>query len=140
MTKRLKLFVPSNPMPKERPRLGRNGAYTPAKTQAYEELVGVSVSNAIALIGYEMPKAHELVMVILQFYRSDKRRADVDNLTKSVLDAMNGLAYEDDSFIGAMVVTVERGVREDACGVGIEIVPYYEELGIVDNLSYRAEF
>lgn len=138
MTNRLKTFVPTNPMPKERPRLGRGGgAYTPTKTSAYEGWVAVHVASAIALVGYEIPKKGELLLVILQFYRCDKRRADIDNLQKVILDALNKLAWEDDSYVAAIVATVERGVTKDAAGVGIEIRPYYEELGIYDNLGGR---
>lgn len=39
----------------------------------------------------------ELVTLSARFYRSDKRRLDLDNLLKGLLDALKGCLFEDDS-------------------------------------------
>ena len=43
--------------------------------------------------------SQEKVMLSCEFYRSDSRRCDIDNLVKLVQDALNGVAYKDDSQI-----------------------------------------
>ncbi len=36
------------------------------------------------------------VLVFIDYFHYDKRNMDVDNITKCVLDALNGIAYHDD--------------------------------------------
>jgi Holliday junction resolvase RusA-like endonuclease len=134
MANRLSFFVPGNPLPKERPRFGKGKAYTSKKTSSYEKLVRDYACLAIAAQGYEMPDRKTPLFVVLHFYRADRRRADLDNLQKACLDALNKVAYEDDAQIEAAVMTVGRGYKGGQSGVQIEIRPYYEELSIVENL------
>ncbi len=84
--------VPGNPIPKARARVLRTGrTYTPIATQEHEELVRYCARHL-------RPTDHEVRMV-LHFFRGDRRRCDWDNLAKTVTDAINGVAYEDDSQI-----------------------------------------
>lgn len=108
------LTIDGVPVAKGRPRLGRYGTYTPKKTQEYEKYVKMCW---VAKYGSIQPSEQPLEMNIV-FYMpipksySKKQRAeilngrlkhtkkpDIDNLIKSVLDALNGLAYADDSKI-----------------------------------------
>lgn len=116
------LTIDGVPVAKGRPRLGRYGTYTPKKTQEYEEYVKMCW---VAKYGAIQPSEQPLEMNIV-FYMpipkgySKKQKAeilsgrlkhikkpDVDNLIKSVLDALNGLAYADDSQI-IKVTAVKR--------------------------------
>lgn len=116
------LTIDGVPVAKGRPRLGRYGTYTPKKTQEYEEYVKMCW---VAKYGSIQPAEQPLEMNIV-FYMpipksySKKQRAeilngrlkptkkpDIDNLIKSVLDALNGLAYADDSQI-IKVTAVKR--------------------------------
>lgn len=106
-------------VPKARPRLTRSGyAYTPKTTREYEEKVkkaflrqcgsGMFPESAPLAIfvefGYVPPKSWS--------DRKKKKakdkliypttRPDVDNLIKSIEDALNGVAYKDDSQIIAL--------------------------------------
>lgn len=130
------LTIDGVPVAKGRPRLGRYGTYTPKKTQEYEEYVKMCW---VAKYGSIQPSEQPLEMNIV-FYMpipksySKKQRAeilngrlkptkkpDIDNLIKSVLDALNGLAYADDSQIikvtavkryaetGSMELTIKEG-------------------------------
>lgn len=56
------------------------------------------------------------VKIIITF--KDKRRRDVDNYNKGILDAMTGLIYEDDSQIVELHTIKRQGNKE---GVAIEI-------------------
>lgn len=136
MANRLRFFVPGNPQPKERPRLGKHGnTFTPKATRDYQKCVALHANTAIAQADYSIPDKAVPLLAILHFYRADYRRADADNLQKAILDALNGIAYADDSQIGAMVVTVTRGSGEKRAGVMVEVRPYIEEISILENLG-----
>lgn len=108
------LTIDGVPVAKGRPRFGRYGAYTPKKTQEYEEYVKMCW---FAKYGGVQPSEQSLEVNVV-FYLpipksvNKKQRAemldgkikhtkkpDIDNLIKSVLDALNGIAYSDDSKI-----------------------------------------
>lgn len=108
------LTIDGVPVAKGRPRLGRYGTYTPKKTQEYEKYVKMCW---FAKYGGIQPSEQSLEVNIV-FYLpipksvNKKQRAemldgrikhtkkpDIDNLIKSVLDALNGIAYSDDSKI-----------------------------------------
>lgn len=88
----IEFVVPGRPVPKGRPRLGVRGrkayVYTPPKTREYERLVGWAAKSA-GCRPVEGP-----VSVTLSVYA--KGRLDADNIAKSILDSLNGVAYEDD--------------------------------------------
>lgn len=98
---RLKTYtfvVPGHPVPKARARGGIGHHYTPARTREYEQLVMVE-----ALKARVRPIAGNLAMVI-EFYLSRPDCADIDNLAKSILDALNGTAYKDDRQVITLVL------------------------------------
>lgn len=90
--------VPGHPVPKGRPRIGRGHTYTPKRTHDYEQLVMVE-----ALKARVRPIAGNLCMVI-EFYLSRPDCCDIDNLAKSILDALNGTAYKDDRQVITLVL------------------------------------
>lgn len=87
-----RIIIPGRPVPKGRPRLGMRGkkafVYTPTATKEYEKLVGW-VAKCSGCRPTEGPVSVSLVV----FCRG---RMDVDNVAKSVLDGLTGVAYEDD--------------------------------------------
>lgn len=109
-------LVEGNPIPKARPRLGRNGnVYTPRRTTKWETWVGLTAKM-------RRPQDWDLsgeFAVRLEF-QVRTARADVDNLTKSVLDGLNKILWDDDRQVSqcdasrtvgtpaGVVVTVER--------------------------------
>ena len=88
----IRITIPGRPIPKGRPRLGMSGrkayVYTPPKTAEYEKLVGWVAKS----LGCK--PVDGLVSVSLHVYCRGKM--DVDNVAKSILDGLNGIAYEDD--------------------------------------------
>lgn len=101
-------LLPIRAQPKQRPRLGRHGVYTPTKTAKFEGVVRMLVASKWkrpALIGAVKV---ELVCVFKKA-KSNKRdfmtqRPDLDNLIKACADALNGLIYEDDcQIVGASI-------------------------------------
>ena len=114
--------VPGEPKGKGRPRLGRSGhTYTPHDTAAYENLVKVCfrdkfpehipLDSDVAVkveiwAGYSMPKSaskkkqHEMRLNIIH----PLKKPDCDNIAKIICDALNGIAYHDDSQIYNLTV------------------------------------
>lgn len=113
----LTFTIPGEPKGKGRPRLGRSGhAYTPHDTASYENLVKVCFKDKYP---DEAPieTGTEVECLILAFYGIPKsvskknrekmldgqirpvKKPDADNIIKIVCDALNGIAYHDDSQI-----------------------------------------
>jgi crossover junction endodeoxyribonuclease RusA len=94
------ITIPGRPVPKGRPRLGVRGrkafVYTPPATREYEKLVGW-VAKSLGCRPVEGP-----VSVALSVYV--KGRLDADNIAKSILDGLNGVAYEDDDQVIELLV------------------------------------
>lgn len=93
-------FVPGIPRPKARPRVVNGHAYTPERTQEWEDAVRML---------YQGPLHEGELTVTLYFYMPNRRRVDIDNLVKAVLDGLNGKAYHDDGQIVALHATKSIG-------------------------------
>jgi Holliday junction resolvase RusA-like endonuclease len=106
--------VPGEPRGKARPRFTKTGhTYTDSKTKAYEqEIVAYYRKNFGAFklpddafvrvkvtAHYQIPKsATKTATASMQAGRIlPSRKPDIDNVLKIVLDALNGVAYKDDS-------------------------------------------
>lgn len=93
------IVVPGEPVPKGRPRFGKGHAYTDPKTKAAEERIRALTRQA----GIRKPTKKPVCLTI-GFWRASKRRADIDNLAKLVLDALNGIVWEDDNQIEELLL------------------------------------
>ncbi len=110
---------------KARPRLGKFGTYTPTDTVNYENLVEISYLNAKGINLHSKPIKMQ-IQAIFEPPRSisKKRREellkgqpvlkkpDIDNILKIVADALNKVAYDDDSQICDMSITKTYGEQE----------------------------
>ena len=106
--------VPGEPRGKGRPRFTKEGhAYTDSETRAYEKKImayyrqqlrdfrwddGSYVAVEVTAV-YPIPKsATKASIAAIQAGRIlPKRKPDIDNVLKVVLDSLNGIAYKDDS-------------------------------------------
>lgn len=90
--------VPGTPEIKSRPRVTRHGTFTPKKT--------IDAEKRIAAVFASLYHKEQLITgpveMIVDFWLPDYAHKDVDNLAKLVMDALNKVAYEDDS----QVVTI----------------------------------
>lgn len=87
-----------DPVPKGRPRMGKGGhVYTPSAVRVAEDAIRW---QAIAQ-GAKVDADHELEVTVIAQCPS-RKRVDVDNLAKLVLDALNGVAFADDVQIAAL--------------------------------------
>jgi Holliday junction resolvase RusA-like endonuclease len=108
----IQFTVPGVPVGKGRPRVTKYGTYTPRKTKDYEELVrrcwqtqsGQGFSGGIPLLAFivayfPIPKRTSKKKAAAMDGTFHLHKPDSDNIAKAVLDALNGLAYPDDSAI-----------------------------------------
>ena len=113
------ITIPGRPVPKGRPRVGRSGrkyvVYTPRKTRDYEQAVGFTARAAC-----KVPMKGSLAVKIRLYFRKKGRIPDCDNCTKSILDGLNKIAYEDDRQVQHLEVDIYRETPERA---EVEIMP-----------------
>ena len=96
--KSLRIFIPIEPLPKERPRLGRfNNTYTPPKTSKYEKILKTYFQE---VWGNDAPPMQGAIMADVCFYLTRPKsvpkkkeypdtKPDLDNLEKSLFDALD---------------------------------------------------
>lgn len=110
--------IPSAPVGKARPRVTSHGTYTPKKTRDYEQLVRLEYAKQCgeyfgdkALIvdiiaNIPVPKSKpKTIRIEMQAGRiRPTSKPDCDNIAKAVLDALNGIAYHDDSQVVCLTV------------------------------------
>lgn len=121
----MKFEVPGKPQGKQRVRVCVRGgyakAYTPEETASYENLIMLSfkASNESYLIPRGTPvriRIDAIYAVPKSFSKKRTNEAlngnlkpltkpDIDNVAKVVCDALNGVAYDDDSQVVEIVAT-----------------------------------
>ena len=112
----IEFFVPGRPVPKGRPRVTKSGfAYTPKRTREWESVVAWHAKLARGF----RPIIEGPVAVRLAFCGA-RVTADIDNLAKAVLDAMNRVVYLDDRQVRDVRATREVGSRH---GVAVSVHP-----------------
>ena len=99
------------PVAKGRPRVTKWGAYTPEKTVNYENLVQFSYLQQYKgfepLEGYLKVEIYFFMPIVQSTSKKRKqlmierkilpdKKPDIDNMIKSITDALNGIAYADD--------------------------------------------
>jgi len=117
----IEIWIPHEPVSKQRPRSAKGGrTYTPEKTRNFEKKVREFVEAWLS-VRMKKPPLYEqgvALSVIAIFYfdrpnyllkKSVKDEAlwhskgkDIDNLSKSLLDALNGVIWYDDAQISAL--------------------------------------
>ena len=105
-TKRIITFnIPLKPKAKGRPRAGRNGMYTDKATREYEDAIrktyldlGLPKLEGNLQLACTFQKDH-INVTLVSVKEESKLRGDVDNYVKSLLDGLNGVAYDDDKQI-----------------------------------------
>ena len=123
--------VIGNIVGKERPRVNTytGRVYTPGKTKDYELLVQqyfkikyprskmLEGRVKIEIIAYlKIPKSTSKVKMqeMLENKISPTKKPDVDNIAKSILDAMNGYVFRDDNQVSKIAVEKRYGIEEKA--------------------------
>jgi Holliday junction resolvase RusA-like endonuclease len=119
----LSLVIPGVPVAKGRPRITTRGgharAYTPAKTQRYEDLIRIAAAERM---NGDKPFDEPITMTITAYVPAPKSlskkkrqeamdgtlkpptRPDVDNYAKAALDGCNAIVFRDDSLVTDLIV------------------------------------
>lgn len=107
-----RLTVEGKPIPKARPRMSGYGhAYTPQRTKGRENVIAFAWIQKFGFTKTERPVrlSVKYTFTVPKSWSKARRdeamqrevphtgRPDLDNLNKAVLDALNGIAYVDDS-------------------------------------------
>lgn len=97
----IQFVVPGEPMSKQRPRFNpKTGhAFTPKQTRDSEREIAQHYAQTKHGI------FDTTIGVEIQFFMGTKRRKDIDNLVKTVLDALNGFAFTDDHLVHVLSAT-----------------------------------
>jgi Holliday junction resolvase RusA-like endonuclease len=114
----IELKIPGNPMGKQRPVVTRRGTFTPSKTVNYENYIKelYIINKHPKLEGYirldvsayyPIPKTTSKVKreKMLKGTLLPDKKPDLDNVLKSICDALNKIAYDDDKQIVNMGIT-----------------------------------
>lgn len=117
-------------VPKQRPRISGRQAYTPKRTKDYEGRVRDAFRSSYhgfyPAFGKDAPVwvYIQVVQAIPKSWSKKKRlqaeasqifplgrNGDIDNIAKSILDALNGFAYEDDCQVTRLTISKEYGAQ-----------------------------
>jgi crossover junction endodeoxyribonuclease RusA len=109
---RVAFTVPGKPVPLQRHRTRGGRQYLPARSRDYREVVQ---SHWLAA---GRPSLGDMPLTASMRFYGAHASADLDNLLKGVLDALNGLAFDDDAqvvcFSGVHKLPAdERGARAE---------------------------
>lgn len=115
-------------VPKQRPRMGGRRAYTPKKTRDYEQKVRQAFSDAyhgdVPVYEADTPvrASIQVIQGVPQSWSKKKREAalsgvvapttrngDLDNIAKSILDALNECVYHDDCQVTTLIISKRYG-------------------------------
>ena len=111
-------FVQGDPVPKQSYRAVKGGGYIAPRVKAWQHAVGWYARDII-----KGEPSNLTMQVDLIFYLAHHKRVDCDNLSKCVLDALNGIAWLDDAQVVDLHVQ-KVFCQKGAQGVRIEYTYY----------------
>ena len=113
-------FVEGEPRPKQSFRVSRHGHFQPARVRAWQNQVALCAQLAMREAGLYEPIKSTL-SAELTFFLGDARRVDGDNLSKAILDGLNGVIFEDDRQVISLII--HKYVCRERQGVLVRIRP-----------------
>ena len=107
-------------MPAARPRVVRGNTYTPEPYRSYKERLAWLLREAMGGLPTNLTAT---LKVEAGFFRSTKRRVDLDNLLKAVLDAATEAGvWQDDSQVREIVSWMELGQSDPHTAIRISVL------------------
>lgn len=109
--------IPGTPFGKQRPRATRQGrVYTPKKTVSYERQVGqialphfptpIDGPVRLSIRATFMPaRSWTIKKTKAMLHQPHTQRPDLDNCAKAILDALNRIAWADDTQVAELTVS-----------------------------------
>lgn len=114
----LRFTIHGEPLSKERARVVNGHAYTPRRTRDAEARVQAAWMAAAGRVSASDGPFY----VVMHFFPGTRKRRDLDNMAKLVLDALNGWAWRDDSEVDSLSLFRHPVVPRDEARVEIQIV------------------
>lgn len=113
----LTVVVPGEPIAWERPvRLVTGRTITPGRVVQAERDIGILAKVAAQEQGFDLPIKGPVRMVLFfavaAGWDAPRGIKDWDNMSKTVCDALNKIAYDDDRQVVSVAVTVLRGADD----------------------------
>jgi Holliday junction resolvase RusA-like endonuclease len=106
----LHFVVPGDAVGKERARVvvsgGRVRAFTPGKTAAFEHKVRLMADMACGAQRWTFTPKDRFRVEVRIARQHAERGPDIDNVVKGVLDALNGVAWRDDSHVRELAASI----------------------------------
>ncbi len=96
-----------------------NGRYKSPKGKQFEKLANLEIKNQ-----YKGKPINNQLKISINLFFKDKRKRDIDNYNKGILDAMTGIIYQDDSQIEELHVFKKIGCGFDKVEISIEEMIY----------------
>ena len=139
-----KVIVEGTIVAKARPRVCKHGTYTPKKTKDYEQLIRNSymaqdgkfferdIPVQITIKAYKKPPkstTKKNLKLIEQGLFLWVNKPDIDNICKSVLDALNGIAYADDGQVIKIRASKEYTLQEERIEFEVKEFKIYRSQG-----------
>lgn len=120
------IYIPIRPKPAPRPRVTRNGTYNPKEYTDYKRDIAIIAKTKVKLTSkpvsmhldffFKFPKSWSKKKI--EDTKFHVARPDLDNLQKGVKDALNGIAYKDDSQVWSIQAKKQYSDKD---GISIRI-------------------
>lgn len=132
---RLTFDIPGPAVPKGRPRVTSRGTFTPKRTVEYEKRVR-DCAHAVRnrdfwALGWRYEVTIHIVPLAAKKPGAKPRGADVDNVAKSILDALIGVLWSDDAQVSALHVIRHLPSRHPGVRVHVEATLLNEPTGLI---------
>lgn len=116
------ICIHGRPVPQSRIRFARGRAYEPAPVKNYKRFIRdmAQYEYAKELRSGELPlkcAVRAEITIWRRYKETSKSFGDADNHAKSVLDALNGVFYVDDSQVVELTVNKVQSTREGVSAV-----------------------
>ena len=125
------ITIPISPKPQSRPRStvvkGRIKVYEDKEAKIYKEAIKIVCKNRIK---EKIQKPNPVSLHIIFYLKNiSTKKPDVDNLSKAILDALNGLLFDDDAQV---IYLVSEKIQSDSESVVIKILEEKTKKEIID--------
>lgn len=121
MTLDVRFVVPGPVVPWQRAASVGTRRFTSTKQRAYQRTVRL-IAQASRPRGPWLPSKATRYRVDIDAYLPDERRRDLDNVAKTILDALNGVLYLDDSQVVTLLVATHIDRAEPRVVVAVREV------------------
>lgn len=120
--KTVRVSVRGEPKSKQRPRVVKGRTYTPKETIEAEAIVAETYWAKTDI------RFENQVVISIDFYNGNRRRRDIDNMAKLVLDALQGVAFDDDFQVVGLnlrkFLTTKEKARTEIAIYEVVVWPY----------------